>query len=202
MAAPSYDVVGFLRTDGRAPRVNAQVLMAPFTVASHGPGENPTVERKPGIQAIGYVLRPTSEGWSHITSSDPQAPLDIVPNYFTTDHDRSVGLATFRKMRDMFASAALADLIDHETIPGANVTDDDDLVEAAFTDGYCGYHAIGTCAMGQDDSDVVDKRLRVRGVDGLRIMDCSVLPIMVAGNLNGPMMAMASVAASIILDDA
>jgi choline dehydrogenase len=200
MAVPSYDVVGFLRTDDQQPRVNAQVLMAPFTVGSHAPGGNPTVEREPGVQAIGYVLRPDSEGSAHITAADPEAPLEIVPNYFVTDHDRSVGLAVFGKMREVFASPALADLIDHETIPGASVTSDDDIIETAFVDGYCGYHAIGTCAMGQEESHVVDERLRVRGVDGLRIMDCSILPVMVSGNLNGPMMAMASVAASMILE--
>ena len=58
--------------------------------------------------------------------------------------------------------------------------------------GYCGYHAIGTCAMGPSDDDVVDAQLRVRGVDGLRVMDASVLPVMVSGNLNGPVMVMAA----------
>jgi choline dehydrogenase len=66
--------------------------------------------------------------------------------------------------------------------------------------GYCGYHAAGTCAMGPSDDDVVDDQLRVRGIDGLRVIDCSVLPTMVAGNLNGPIMAMAWRAADLILD--
>ena len=68
----------------------------------------------------------------------------------------------------------------------------------ALEQGYCGYHAVGTCAMGPDEVDVVDPQLRVRGVYGLRVMDCSVLPTMVSGNLNGPMMAMARVAADVI----
>ncbi len=107
-------------------------------------------------------------------------------------------------MRELFASDALAPHIEHETVPGAAVHDEDDqaIIDTALEQGYCGYHAIGTCAMGPDERDVVDPQLRVRGVDGLRAMDCSVLPTMVSGNLNGPMMAMAGVAADVIRDGA
>ncbi len=69
--------------------------------------------------------------------------------------------------------------------------DDDAIIDDAVEHGWCAYHAIGTCAMGPDAEDAVDSELRVRGVEGLRVMDASVLPVMVAGNLNGPMMAMA-----------
>jgi choline dehydrogenase-like flavoprotein len=198
LAAPSYDVIGFLKSTPGIDRVDAQVLLAPFSVASHGPGENPGLEREPGIQAIGYVLRPTSEGSAHITAADPDAPLAIVPNYYGTAHDREVGLALFGRMREMFASDALAGHLTHETLPGSSVQDDQAIIDMALEQGYCGYHAIGTCAMGPDEVDVVDPQLRVRGVYGLRVMDCSVLPTMVSGNLNGPMMAMARVAADVI----
>jgi len=80
------------------------------------------------------------------------------------------------------------------------VEDDDRIIDAGLEHGYCGYHTIGTCAMGTADSDVVDSQLRVRVVDNLRVMDASVLPVMVAGNLNGPIMAMAWRAADLILD--
>jgi len=71
---------------------------------------------------------------------------------------------------------------------------------SALDGGYCGYHAVGSCAMGPGDDDVVDSELKVRGVDGLRVVDCSVMPTMVAGNLNGPIMAMAWRAADFIRD--
>jgi choline dehydrogenase-like flavoprotein len=200
LSAPSYDVVGFLKSDSGVERVDGQVLLAPFSVASHDPAENPTVEREPGIQAIGYVLRPTSEGSIAVTARDPDAPLEIVPNYYATDDDRSTGLRVFRRMRDMFTSDALASFVDHETLPGAAVQDDQAILDMALEHGYCGYHAVRTCAMGPDETDVVDSALRVRGVEGLRIMDCSILPTMVSGNLNGPMMAMAHVAADVIRD--
>jgi hypothetical protein len=123
-----------------------------------------------------------------------------VPNYYATDGDRTTGLRIFRRMRDMFASDALAPLVDHETLPGASVQDDQAIIDMALEHGYCGYHAVRTCAMGPDETDVVDSTLRVRGVEGLRIMDCSILPVMVSGNLNGPMMAMAHAAADVIRD--
>ena len=107
-----------------------------------------------------------------ITSSDPDAPLDITTNYFTSPHDREVGIAIFRKMREMFASEPIAKRLDHETLRGPRSSDDDRIIDAGLEHGYCGYHTIGTCAMGTADSDVVDSQLRVRGVDNLRVMDC------------------------------
>ncbi|HEV3352054.1 MAG TPA: GMC family oxidoreductase N-terminal domain-containing protein [Acidimicrobiales bacterium] len=200
LASPAYDVIGFLKTDPGLDRVDGQVLLAPFSTVPYEPGRDPAVEREPGIQCCGFILRPQSEGTVHITSADPDAPLDIVPNYYTAPEDRRVGVAIFRKMRELFASAPLADDIAHETLPGASVEDDEALIAVALEQGTCGYHAIGTCAMGPDESDPVDAKLRVRGVEGLRVMDCSVLPLMVAGNLNGPMMAMAWHAADVIRD--
>jgi choline dehydrogenase len=136
-----------------------------------------------------------------ITGAAPDAPLAINSNFFSTDHDRETGLRIFQKMRELFTHDPIAGRIVAETRPGPAVQSDDDVMEANLADGYCGYHAIGTCAMGPNDSDVVDPDLRVRGVENLRVMDCSVLPVMVAGNLNGPMMAMAGRAADLILAD-
>jgi choline dehydrogenase-like flavoprotein len=198
LASPSYDVVGFLKSDPGQDRVDAQVLLCPISIAAREPGANPELEREPGLQAIGYVLRPTSEGMLHVTGADPDAPLRIVPNYLDTLEDRRTGVALFRRMREMFASHVLASRIDHEIDPGASLDSDEEILEYALARGYCGYHAVGTCAMGTSDDHVVDPQLRVRGVRGLRVMDCSVLPTMVSGNLNGPMMAMANVAADLI----
>jgi choline dehydrogenase len=199
LAAPSYDIVGFLKTRPELERVDGQILMAPWTTEPQVPGKAIGLEREPGMQGIGYVLRPDSEGTVRITGSDPDAPLEIDSNYFSTDHDRETGVQIFRKMREIFASEPIAARIVAETQPGPAVQDDDEVIEANLAHGYCGYHAIGTCAMGPDDTDVVDAELRVRGVDNLRVMDCSVLPVMVAGNLNGPMMALAGRAAELIL---
>jgi choline dehydrogenase len=153
------------------------------------------------MSCLGYALRPTSEGSATITSADPDAPLLLDPNYFTTEHDRVTTANLLRRTRELFAQSPIADRIDHETFPGTNVQSDDEIVDSALDGGYTGYHAIGSCAMGSSDDDVVDERLRVRGVDGLRVIDTSVMPIMVAGNLNGPMMAMAARASEFIIED-
>jgi choline dehydrogenase-like flavoprotein len=200
LSLPAYDVIGFLKTRPDLARPDAQILMSPFSAAPYEAGGELALEQEPGLQCIGYILRPDSEGTVNITAADPDAPLDITPNYFTSDHDRRTGVEIFRKMREMFASEPIAKRITSETLPGLAVQDDDDIINAGLDHGYCGYHAIGTCAMGPADSDVVDSQLRVRGVEDLRVVDCSVLPIMVAGNLNGPIMAMAWRAADLILD--
>ena len=199
LAAPSYDIVGFLKTRPDLDRVDGQVLMAPWTTMPLMPGKPVGLEREPGLQCIGYVLRPDSEGTVEITGADPDAPLAIETNFFTTDHDRETGLRIFAKMREVFKADPVARYLSAETVPGPSLQDDQEILEANLAGGYCGYHAVGTCAMGLGDDDVTDPELRVRGVENLRIMDCSVLPVMVAGNLNGPMMAMARRAADLIL---
>ncbi len=201
MSTPAYDVIGFFKSSPDQPRPDAQILMAPFSAAPYEAGKDLGLEREPGIQAIGYVLRPDSEGYVAITSSDPAAPLDIEANFFATQHDRDTGVALFKKMRELFSQDPISSYLVRELVPGADVTSDDAIIDACLNDGYCGYHAVGTCAMGPADEDVVDPELRVRGVDKLRVMDCSVMPTMVSGNLNGPAMAMAWRAADLILSD-
>jgi choline dehydrogenase-like flavoprotein len=199
LAAPSYDIVGFMKTRPDLDRVDAQILMAPWTTEPVAPGKEIGLERQPGMQCIGYVLRPESQGTVHITSLDPQASPAIETGYFAAPYDRETGVRIFKQMRAIFDNEPIASRISTETQPGPDVESDDDIIEANMAKGYCGYHAIGTCAMGTHEEDVVDPELRVRGVENLRVLDCSVLPVMVAGNLNGPIMAMASRAAELIL---
>ena len=128
-----------------------------------------------------------------ITSADPDANLRIQPNYFTTDHDRKTGANVLRRMREIFEQSPIADRISHGMFPGGDAQTDDEIVDSALDGGFCGYHAVGSCAM--------DSELRVRGVHNLRVVDCSVMPTKVAGNLNGPVMAMAWRAADFITQD-
>jgi choline dehydrogenase-like flavoprotein len=199
LASGAYDVVGFFRTSPDADRPDAQLLMGPFSAKPFEAGGELGLEREPGMQIIGYVLRPDSEGSVMITSADPDAPLDIDPNFFATEHDRRIGAELFRTIRRVMEQSPIADLVVAETRPGPDVQSDQDIIDAALDHGYCGYHAVGTCAMGPNDDDVVDPQLRVRGVHNLRVMDCSVMPTMVSGNLNAPAMAMAWHAADLIL---
>jgi choline dehydrogenase len=209
LAAPASDIVGFFKTRPELDRPDAQFQIAPFSVAPPEPGKALQVEQVPGMIAVAYLLRPDSAGSVRVTSPDPDAPLDIDPNYFATEYDRTRASRLFRGMRRLFATEPLADRVERETVPGDAVLTDREIIDAALTMGGCGYHAIyrdrhnldrdATCAMGPDD-DVVDPRLRVRGVTNLRVVDASALRIMVSGNLNGPVTAVAWRAADLIVE--
>jgi choline dehydrogenase-like flavoprotein len=199
LAKPVYDVIGFCKTRPELERPDGQLLISPFSAGQQVLGDQLGVEREPGMMCLGYVLRPDSEGSVHITSADPDAPPEIEPNFFATEHDRTVGSGLFRRMRELFETDPISKRIKAETLPGTGVQTEQEIIDAALDTGYCGYHAMGTCAMGPDEDDVVDSQLRVRGVANLRVVDCSVMPVMVSGNLNGPMMAMAWRASDMIL---
>ncbi|MFI5717831.1 GMC family oxidoreductase [Nocardia sp. NPDC051750] len=201
MAAPSFDIVGFFKTRPELDRPDAQLLIAPYSIRPPEPGKSIEIEREPGILCVAYMLRPDSEGSVRITAPDPDAPLDIDPGYFATEHDRTTSAQVFRTIRRLFSTAPLANRIDHETAPGPAVRTDQEILDAGLVTGTCAYHAGGTAAMGPDD-EVVDSRLRVRGVTGLRVVDASVLPIMVSGNPNGPVAALSWRAADFILGHA
>ncbi|MCW2784712.1 MAG: oxidoreductase [Marmoricola sp.] len=197
---PAYDLVGFMKTDPAEPRVNAQILMTPFTQ-----GIKPidlTLESRPGATIIGNPLRPTTTGRVHVSSTDPHANPRIWPNYDWNDHDRAIYLGMFRRMREIAAQHPLVDMVHAESEPGWAVQSDEAIMDHVALNGGTCYHAYGTARMGPGEDAVADSRLRVRGVEGLRIMDASVLPVMVAGNLNAPLMAMSMRAARYIAEDA
>jgi len=199
ISTPAYDLLSFVRSDPTAERPDGQILMTPFSVGA-GPSDG-SVEVRPGLSLLGFVLRPTSEGSVSIRSADPAAPPRVEVSYFDTDYDRKVTAALFRRMRDIAEQQPIASMISAETVPGLAIEDDEAILRSGLLYGGPGYHASGACAMGPGDTDAVDARLRVRGVDGLRVVDVSILPAMVSGNLNGPIMAMAWRAAELILED-
>jgi choline dehydrogenase len=196
----TYPVGGFYKTSAQAPRPDAQLMMCPITLDFSGGGM--TMEKIPGMQLFSYGLRPLSRGHVRITSPDPDMPADVNPNYLADEEDRRIAVASMRFMRRLVQQSDLAALIAEETRPGPALQTDEQLLDAYRQGGQSGYHACGTCRMGSDEQSVVDARLRVRGVHGLRVMDLSVAPTMLSGNTNGPMMAMAWRAAELILEDA
>jgi choline dehydrogenase len=193
-AARPCDIVGFFKTRPEIDRPDAQIQIAAYSALA--------LEREPGMLCFGFILRPDSEGSIHLTAADPDAPLDIETNYFATEHDRATGVDVFHAIRRLFATGPLAKRIEHETVPGHGVQADQEIIDGGLAMGTPGSHAIGTCAMGPNDDDVVDARLRVRGVTNLRVVDASVLPIMVSGNLKGPVTALAWRAADFIVNGA
>ena len=148
-------------------------------------------------------LRPTSRGSIHIQSPDPAAAPSIAPSYLSTDHDRRVAANALRLTRRIAASPALARYRPEEILPGVAYQTDEQLHEAAGHVGTTIFHPVGTCRMGRaDDEDaVVDSRLRVRGVAGLRVVDASVMPFITSGNTNSPTAMIAERAAAMLLDE-
>ena len=185
-----------------APRPNrpdAQVLIAPFSFDMAK--QRKDVERFPGMHVVVYSLRPTSRGSIHITTRDPDAAAAFHPNYRANEADRQSMIGAVRVVRDYVRQPPLADMVGEETMPGAVYESDAQILNAYDRFGTCAYHAVGSCRMGKDPSSVVDPGLRVRGVQGLRVMDTSIMPAIPAGNTQGPTMAMAWRAADLILRD-
>ena len=198
MSAASYEIVGWLKTDPGQNRPNAQILVAPF---SFDMDDRTKVESIPGMHVTAYTLRPTSRGSIHVASTDPEAAASVCANHHATEKDRREMVALVRAVRQYLATEPLASLIAEETSPGPAYQSDEEIIDAFDRFGTCGYHAVGSCRMGNDPQSVVDPALNVRGVEGLRVMDTSIMPVIPSGNTNGPTMAMAWRAADIILRD-
>lgn len=148
-------------------------------------------------------LRPTSRGSIHAASADPTVAPVIAPNYLSTEHDLRVAANALRITRRIAASPALAHYQPHEILPGLAFQSESELREAAGNIGTTIFHPVGTCRMGRADDDdaVVDARLRVRGVEGLRVADASVMPFITSGNTNSPTLMIAERAAEMVRED-
>ncbi len=155
----------------------------------------------PAITPSVCNLRPTSRGWVRIKDRDPQAAPEIRLNYLSTDEDRRVAAAGMRFTRRIMAAPALAGFRPEEWRPGPEAHADEDLVKAAGDLGTTIFHPVGTCRMGRDVLSVVDERLRVHGVENLRVIDASIMPRITSGNTNAPTYMIAERGAELVLAD-
>lgn len=197
MSAAAYEIGGWFKTRPGLNRPDAQMLIAPFSFDFAK--DRTELEKHPGINAVIYPLRPTSRGSIHITTSDPDAAAGFKPNYRATQEDKKAMVGAVRVLREYAEQRPLAAMIEQETMPGKAFSTDEEILAAYDQFGTCGYHAVGSCRMGSDANSVVDPQLRVRGISRLRIMDTAIMPVIPAGNTNGPTMAMAWRAADLIL---
>lgn len=147
-------------------------------------------------------LRPESTGSIHIQSAEANASPAIKPNFLSEEVDRAALIEGIRIARRVGDAPALADYAEHELYPGGDVETDDEILEFCRRTGSTVFHPIGTCKMGSDANAVVDERLRVRGVRGLRVADASIMPTLVSGNTNAPSIMIGEKGAAMILEDA
>lgn len=204
LATGPFEVGAFMRTGPDKVRPNMQLYAGGLTFeAADGNEPSPyrSVEREPGLTIIGHLVHLESEGRIEIESSDSSVPPAIFPNWLDTDQDRRDAVDMVRLIRRYAAQPAIAACIETELSPGAPIQTDADVLRAVRSTASCGTHAVRSCRMGRDATSVVDERLRVRGTSGLRVVDCSIMPGLISGNTNGPVMATAWRAADLIIAD-
>lgn len=147
-------------------------------------------------------LRPESRGEVTLKSPDPLAAPAMLANYLDADTDVRCALAAIRFARKLANTNAMRHYTLSEYVPGEQATSDDEILDFARDKGATIFHPVGTCKMGNDDMAVVDTRLRVRGIDGLRVVDCSIMPTLVSGNTSAPAAMIGEYASDMILEDA
>jgi choline dehydrogenase-like flavoprotein len=191
----------FTRSDSRRERANIQFHVQPLSLDKFGD----PLHRFPAITVSACNLQPTSRGTVRVRSAAADQAPAIAPNYLSTDDDREVAADAIRTTRRLMKQQALAKYHPQEYLPGPSVGDDDaSLAKAAGDIGTTIFHPVGTARMGaaSDCSAVVDERLRLHGILGLRVADASVMPTITSGNTNTPTAMIAEKGAVMILADA
>jgi choline dehydrogenase len=153
----------------------------------------------PAVTVSVCNLRPESRGNVHVTGKEPAAAPDIRPNYLSTAGDRVLAVKAIRHARSLMDTKAITKFQPLEMLPGAQFQSDEDLIRRAGDIATTIFHPVGTCKMGGDTRAVVDSSLRVHGLDGLRVVDASIMPTIVSGNTNSPVIMIAEKAAEAIL---
>ena len=197
LTMPPSQLGAFARSDPAQATPDVEWHVQPLSLEKFGDPLDPF----PAITPSVCNLRPTSRGHIRIKGTDPFAAPEIRLNYLATPEDRQVAARSMRMTREIMAAPALARYAPQEWRPGAAVKDDAGLVKAAGDLGTTIFHPVGTCRMGRGPEAVVDDRLRVHGIDGLRVIDASVMPRITSGNTNAPTYMIAERGAEFVLSE-
>lgn len=200
LTMPPSQVGAFARSSSEYETANIEFHLQPLSLDKFGE----PLHTFPAFTASVCNLRPTSRGTVHAASGDAaQAPL-IDPNYLSTDEDRRVAVDSLKLVRRIVEHPKIRRYDPQEFLPGAHLTSDDDLMKGAGDCGTTIFHPVGTAKMGidSDPKAVTDGRLRVRGVEGLRVIDASIMPTIVSGNTNAPTIMIGEKGAAMVLEDA
>lgn len=188
----------FYRTDPALEAPDAQIHLIAFSTDKIGTRMHPF----PGFTASACQLRPESRGHCHIGSADPRAAPKIFMNYLAAETDRRVMLNALKIMRRIMAEPAMRRWIVEPIDPADSVQSDEELMAFIRDKATTIYHPVGTCRMGQDARAVVDARLRVHGIAGLRVADASIMPVVASGNTNAPAIMIGEKCAAMVAEDA
>lgn len=190
----------FTRSHEGIEDADIQMIANPFVVEMrNGKREMSPVE---AFFISTQVQRPESVGSVHVRSADPSVPPAIRYSFLATENDRRVAVAAVRQAREIVAAPPLADAVGEEVQPGPAVQSDAEIVDFIRNTGATTYHAAGTCKMGRDPTAVVDERLRVHGLRGLRVADASIMPTLVSGNTGIPCIMIGEKCAAMMIEDA
>jgi choline dehydrogenase len=188
----------FFKTNPRLATPDVQIHFLPFSTDKMGEKLHPFS----GFTASVCQVRPESRGSVRIRNADPATPPEIRINYLATETDRATNVEGLKILRKILQAPALRPYVAEEVDPGTKVSTDEDLLNYCRQRGSTIYHPTSTCRMGSDALAVVDQRLRVRGIEGLRVVDASIMPDLVSGNTNAPIIMIAEKASDLILQDA
>jgi choline dehydrogenase len=191
----------FTRTDPRLERPDVQINFFEWSTLQRDK-DRVVPHPFPGFTLSPVHLRPDGRGTVRLASSDPLAPPAVLFDYLRTDYDMQAVLFGIRLSRRIAEQPALKPYIVHEMQPGASVTEDADLANYVRQSGVSNQHPTSSCAMGHGPNTVVDPRLRVHGIDGLRVADASIMPVVVGGNTNAPTIMIGEKVSAMILEDA
>ena len=195
LTMPPSQAGAFARSDPSQPTPNIEWHVQPLSLDKFGDPLHPF----PAITPSVCNLRPSSRGWLRIKSPDPAAYPEIKLNYLSTGDDRRVAVDGMRFTRRIMAAKALEKYAPQEFRPGPEIQSDEALERAAGELGTTIFHPVGTCKMGNDAMAVVDDKLRVRGIERLRVIDASIMPRITSGNTNAPTYVIAEMGARAIL---
>jgi choline dehydrogenase-like flavoprotein len=197
--APSQ-LGAFARSSPDYATANLEFHFQPLSLDKWGEGLHPFG----AFTASVCNVRPSSRGSVHATSADPRSAPAIRPNYLSTEEDRRVAVEALRLTRKIVSQPPLARFRPQEYTPGPHLTSDEDLVRAAGDIGTTIFHPVGTAKMGveTDPFAVLDERLRVRGIERLRVVDASAMPRITSGNTNSPTIMIGEKGSAMVLEDA
>ncbi len=192
-------VYGFVRT---RPGLESPDMQFHMAHASYDSAQKRLLEREPGMTVVIGQCRPDSRGSIHIKSATPGTEPAIRPNFLSAQTDRDATVAGMQIARKIVSHPSMSKYIAFENNPGDKVQSYDEWLDFARRNGQTTYHVIGTCKMGSDPMAVVDDRLRVHGIAGLRVIDASIMPTVPSGNTNAPTIMVAEKGADMIKEDA